>query len=110
MPQPEKDPSPILLEALGIKKSFPGVIALDNVSFSLKRGEVHGLVGKNGAGIIATHDLDLAMDVCQRTIILHDGKITADDSTKEIFKNDRLLEESGLARPLRMQGCPVCKG
>ncbi len=50
MPQPEKDSNPILLEALGIKKSFPGVTALDDVSFTLKRGEVHGLVGKNGAG------------------------------------------------------------
>jgi len=50
MPQPENDPNPILLEALNIKKAFPGVVALDDVSFSVKRGEVHGLVGKNGAG------------------------------------------------------------
>lgn len=34
----------------GITKTFPGVVALDNVSFSIKRGEVHGLVGENGAG------------------------------------------------------------
>jgi len=34
----------------GISKSFPGVKALDNVSFSVNRGEVHGLVGENGAG------------------------------------------------------------
>ena len=75
MPQPEKDPSPILLEALGIKKSFPGVIALDNVSFSLKRGEVHGLVGKNGAGIIATHDLSLMDQIDARRMILSGGRL-----------------------------------
>ena len=40
----------ILLEAKGISKSFPGVRALDNVSFTLKRGTVHALCGENGAG------------------------------------------------------------
>jgi len=33
-----------------ISKSFPGVKALDKVSFSVNKGEVHGLVGENGAG------------------------------------------------------------
>ena len=34
----------------GISKAFPGVQALDNVNFTLKRGEIHCLVGENGAG------------------------------------------------------------
>lgn len=34
----------------GITKQFPGVLALDHVDFSLKKGEVHALVGENGAG------------------------------------------------------------
>lgn len=34
----------------GIKKTFPGITALDNVNFSLNQGEIHALLGENGAG------------------------------------------------------------
>ncbi len=39
-----------VLKAENIVKKFPGVVALDHVTFDLKKGEVHGLVGQNGAG------------------------------------------------------------
>lgn len=39
-----------ILEARGITKTFPGVKALDHVDFQLKKGEIHALVGENGAG------------------------------------------------------------
>lgn len=39
-----------ILKIEGVEKSFPGVKALDNVSFNIKRGHVHALVGENGAG------------------------------------------------------------
>ncbi len=41
---------PTLLEMREITKTFPGVRALDNVSFSVAEGEIHALVGENGAG------------------------------------------------------------
>ncbi len=39
-----------LLSAEGVRKEFPGVVALDDVQFRLRRGTVHALMGENGAG------------------------------------------------------------
>jgi cobalt/nickel transport system ATP-binding protein len=58
--------------------------------------------------IIATHDLDLVMDLCDRTIVLHNGRVRADGPTLEIFRDDELLRECHMEKPLSMQGCPVC--
>ena len=44
------DNNQFLLEATGICKRFPGVVALNEVSLSIKAGEVHALMGENGAG------------------------------------------------------------
>ncbi|MET3924404.1 ABC transporter ATP-binding protein [Devosia sp. 2618] len=41
---------PYRLELTGITKSFPGVLANDNVTFAVKPGEIHALLGENGAG------------------------------------------------------------
>jgi len=40
----------VILEAKGITKKFPGVLANDNVNFDLHKGEIHALLGENGAG------------------------------------------------------------
>jgi simple sugar transport system ATP-binding protein len=43
-------PGRSIVEMRGITISFPGVLALDNVDFSLRSGEIHALMGENGAG------------------------------------------------------------
>lgn len=40
----------IAIELRGITKKFPGIIANDHISFSVRRGEIHALAGENGAG------------------------------------------------------------
>src|SRR5678816_45311 len=42
--------NPVVLQAENITKKFPGVIALKDVGFDLRAGEIHGLCGENGAG------------------------------------------------------------
>src|SRR5512133_2587858 len=44
------DNQKVVLEATGITKQFPGVLANDHVNFDLREGEVHALLGENGAG------------------------------------------------------------
>lgn len=58
--------------------------------------------------IFTSHDLDMVMDLCQRTIILHEGLIMADGPTGEIFQDEALLAACRLEKPFSMQGCPAC--
>ena len=58
--------------------------------------------------IFTSHDLDMVLDLCQRTIILHEGAIMADGPTAEIFQDEYMLAACRLEKPFSMQGCPVC--
>lgn len=53
-------PQPVKLEVRGISKSFPGVKALDNISFRVRRGTTHVLCGENGCVDIYLSALRLA--------------------------------------------------
>ena len=54
--------------------------------------------------IIASHDLDMILDTCEKTILLADGKIICQGDTEKILRNKDLLETYGLELPLCMQG------
>ena len=90
----------------------PDILVMDEPSSNLdpkaRRELIELLKTFEHTKIIATHDLDMAMELCPRTIVLAKGKVLADDKTEDVFTNDGLLEKSHLERPLRMQGCPRC--
>ena len=50
VPQVPQTEQAVLVEARGLGKRYPGVIALDNVSLTLRAGQIHALLGENGAG------------------------------------------------------------
>ncbi len=56
--------------------------------------------------LIATHDLDMALELCDRVIVLKDGEIFAQGTAGEILTNKELLEEAGLELPFCLQGDP----
>lgn len=64
----------IIMEAKGITKEFPGVKALDDVSFDLRAGEVHILVGENGAGKSTLSKCLLGVYKPEQGEILFEGK------------------------------------
>jgi cobalt/nickel transport system ATP-binding protein len=53
--------------------------------------------------IIASHDLDLILDVCKRCIVIRDGMVVADGPSADILSNKPLLEENNLELPLSHQ-------
>jgi cobalt/nickel transport system ATP-binding protein len=85
----------------------PQILAFDEPSSGLdprsRRQLIHFLKELPQPQLIATHDLDLVLDVCQRVLILDDGRIVGEGIVPEIFEQERLLTAHGLERPLRMQ-------
>ena len=80
----------IILTMKGIDKTFPGVHALDNVSFELYKGEVHALMGENGAG------KSTLMKVLTGIYKKDNGTITYDGKEVE-FTNPREAQKAGIA-------------
>jgi len=91
---------------------LPDILVMDEPTTGLDPRHRRRLIGLlksfHHTRIIASHDLDLVLDVCERTIIIHEGEVTADGPTAEIFQDEALLARSHLEKPLRLQGCPVC--
>jgi ribose transport system ATP-binding protein len=81
---------PPILEMQHITKRFPGVLALDDVNFSVNRGEIHSLIGQNGAGKSTLMKI-LAGDYPPSSgSILLDGK-------RVTFNNQRAAHQQGIA-------------
>ena len=79
-----------VLELRGITKIFPGVRALDQVQFNLRPGEIHALMGENGAGKSTFIKVIMGVHQAEEGEMLLDGK-------KVHFKSTRDAQKAGIA-------------
>jgi general nucleoside transport system ATP-binding protein len=63
-----------VVEMLNIRKEFPGIVANDNVTLTLKKGEIHALLGENGAGKSTLMGVLFGMYQPERGIVKVNGK------------------------------------
>ncbi|OGP71331.1 MAG: cobalt ABC transporter ATP-binding protein [Deltaproteobacteria bacterium RBG_13_60_28] len=91
----------------------PSILVMDEPTSSLdpktRRQLIELLKTFKHTRIIATHDLDLVLDLCSRAIVFKEGRVVADGPALDILQNEELLESSSLEKPLGLQGCPVCR-
>jgi cobalt/nickel transport system ATP-binding protein len=92
----------------------PSILLLDEPSSGLDPGSRRALIELvptlPGTLVIASHDLDLVLDLCDRVIVLGGGRVTCDGPAAAVLRDRTLLAANRLELPLRLQACPVCRG
>ena len=91
----------VLLQMVGITKSFPGVKALDNVSLTVHRGTVHALMGENGAGKSTLMKCLFGMYNKDKGNIYLEGKEIDFKSSKEALDNGVAMVHQELNQALK---------
>ena len=85
----------------------PDILAMDEPAANLdprsRRLLINLLKTFEHSKIIASHDLDLILDVCHRCIVIKEGTVVADGPVSEILTNKILLEGNHLELPLSLQ-------
>jgi cobalt/nickel transport system ATP-binding protein len=96
----------------GVLAMQPQVLALDEPSSQLdprsRRQLIELLRQLPITQLIATHDLDLALELCERTVVLSEGCVVRDGPTASIFGDTHFLEAHGLEQPLSYSR-PYCQ-
>ena len=86
----------------------PEVILMDEPSTALdpvnRRTVIRTINGLPQTKLIASHDLDMILDTCQRVILLSHGKIAADGDAETILRDKELLEANRMELPFCLQG------
>ncbi|MGB5278837.1 MAG: ABC transporter ATP-binding protein [Gammaproteobacteria bacterium] len=94
-----------LLEAIDLVKTFPGVRAVDGVSFEVQRGQCFGLLGPNGAGKTTTMEMLEGISQPRSGQILYQGRILDRSFREEIgiqFQSTALQDYQTVGESLNM--------
>lgn len=85
----------------------PSVLVMDEPTSNLDpraRRQIIDLIRRfSHTTLIATHDMEMVLDLCDRTIVMKEGRIVADGSTRHVFGDLALLEECGLEQPCELR-------
>lgn len=85
----------------------PSVLVMDEPTSNLDpraRRQIIDLIRRfSHTTLIATHDMEMVLDLCDRTIVMKEGRIVADSSTRHVFGDLALLEECGLEQPCELR-------
>ncbi len=85
----------------------PRAILMDEPTSALdpenRRKIINTINGLKTTKLIASHDLDMILDTCERVILMHDGKIIKDSTADEILTDKELLEANHMELPLKLQ-------
>ena len=85
----------------------PSVLILDEPTSNLDpraRRQIIDLIRRfTHTTLIATHDMEMVLDLCGRTIVMQEGRIVADGDTRRIFDDLELLGECGLEQPAELR-------
>jgi cobalt transport protein ATP-binding subunit len=88
----------------------PEILALDEPSVNIdprhRRRLLNWLKAFSKTLVIATHDLDFALTICDRCVLLNVGRVVADGPSRKILRDRELLEANDLELPLCLQGPP----
>ena len=74
MTPPRADAPDVAVELRGITKRFPGTVANDAVDLTVRRGEIHALMGENGAGKSTLMSILYGMTRADAGSVLVDGR------------------------------------
>lgn len=87
----------------GVLAMSPDILVMDEPSANLdpksRRHLIELLKGFHHTKIIASHDLDMIMEVCERCMVLNHGQIKADGKSEDILMDRVLMEDNGLELP-----------
>jgi energy-coupling factor transporter ATP-binding protein EcfA2 len=93
----------------GVLACEPAILVLDEPSANLdpraRRRFIQILRELSCTKLIATHDLELVLEVCERTVVLDQGRVAAEGESRAILGDAALMEAHGLEQPLSLRKC-----
>ena len=92
-----------MVSIAGVLAMRPRLLIYDEPSANLdirsRRRLIRLLQASEETILIASHDLELVLEICNRVVLIDDGRIIADGNPREVMSDDKLMEAHGQEKP-----------